>query len=31
MAAKAFASQIGAGEVKVKHETENGAPIDSPF
>ena len=31
LAAKGFASQIGAGEVKVKHETESGTPIDSPF
>jgi len=31
MAAKAFAEQIGKGEVKVKHETEQGAPMDAPF
>ncbi len=30
-AAKAFAEQIGKGEVKVKHETEQGAPMDAPF
>lgn len=31
MAAKAFAEQIGKGEVKVKHETEQGSTMDAPF
>ena len=31
LAAKSFAEQIGKGDVKVKHETEQGSPIDAPF
>jgi len=31
LAAKAFAEQIGKGEVKVKHETEQNSTIDAPF
>jgi len=31
MAAKAFAEQINSGQVKVKHETEQGSSIDVPF
>lgn len=31
VAAKAFAEQIGKGEVKVKHETEQASTMDAPF
>ena len=31
LAAKAFAEQINKGEVKVKHETEQGSTMDAPF